>query len=155
MLCGMPETTPVRSLDAFAERFALWFEQRGMPRMSGRVLGWLLVCEPAHQSADDLAEALKASRGSISSTTRMLVTSGLVERVTFLGDRRTYFRARPNWGALLEEQLKQVAELRRILEDGLDAVGTAPSAERLRQVHDFARFWEEHLARVLDARDER
>jgi DNA-binding transcriptional regulator GbsR (MarR family) len=136
----------------FVERFAGWLEHSGVPRMAGRVLGWLLVCEPVHQSGDDLTAALQASRGSISTTTRMLATAGLVERVTFPGDRRTYYRAIPNWNSLLESQLKQVGALRQIIEDGLEAVAGASAAARLQQVHDFASFWEDELARLLAER---
>ena len=46
--------------------------QYGLPPMAGRMWGWLLVCDPVEQTAGQLAEALHASRGSISGTGRML-----------------------------------------------------------------------------------
>ena len=141
-------------VDAFVEHLAGWFEQTGVPRMAGRVLAWLLVCDPAHQSAEDLATSLHASRGSISATTRMLVTAELVERVTFRGDRRIYYRARPNWNALLEAQYKRINELRAIVDDGLDALSAEPASrrERLLRVGEFATFWQDELARLLSSR---
>jgi DNA-binding transcriptional regulator GbsR (MarR family) len=135
----------------FVERFALWLEQSGMPRMTGRVLGWLLVCEPEHQSATDLADALHASRGSISTTTRTLAQAGLVERITFPGDRRTYYRARANWNSLLEAQLKQVGELRGLVEAALE--DASAGQERLAHIHDFATFWESLLTQAIAGRD--
>ena len=42
----------------FAEEVGLFFERSGMTRMAGRILGWLLVCDPPHQTLNDLAEAL-------------------------------------------------------------------------------------------------
>ena len=141
-------------MDGFVEQLALWFEQTGVPRMAGRVLAWLLVCEPAHQSAEELAAAVHASRGSISAATRMLVTAELVERVTFRGDRRSYYRARPNWNSLLDAQYKRVTQLRDIVDDGLDALSDEPESrrERLRSVGEFASFWHDELARLLSAR---
>lgn len=137
----------------FVEQLAGWFEHSGVPRMSGRVLGWLLVCDPPHQSAEDLATALRASRGSISATTRLLATAELIERVTFPGDRRTYFRARPNWSTLLEAQYKRIVELRRLVDDGLDALADEPAdrRQRLEEVDRFATFWHDELARLLSA----
>lgn len=141
-------------VEAFVEHLALWFEQTGVPRMAGRVLAWLLVCDPAHQSAEELVTALHASRGSISATTRALVTAELVERVTFRGDRRIYYRARPNWNTLLEAQYKRITELRAIVDEGLDAMSDAPESRRARllSVNDFATFWQDELARLLSSR---
>jgi DNA-binding transcriptional regulator GbsR (MarR family) len=138
----------------FAEDIALWFEQSGMPRMAGRVLGWLLVCDPPHQSAEQLSAALGASRGSISTVTRLLAGNGMIERTAVPGDRRTYHRAVADWSGLLEAQHQRIKELRGVLEGGLDAMAAAPAdrAGRLRQIHAFARFWEDELAAVLQRR---
>ncbi|MFC1955613.1 hypothetical protein ACFLWZ_03665 [Chloroflexota bacterium] len=35
-----------------------------------------MICDPPYQSPDELAEALIASKGSISSTTRLLIQMG-------------------------------------------------------------------------------
>ena len=63
--------------------------------MAGRMWGWLLICDPPEQTAADLAEALQASRGSISGTARILSRAGMIRRTTRRGDRREYFSARP------------------------------------------------------------
>ncbi|MBA3470937.1 MAG: hypothetical protein H0T53_14985 [Herpetosiphonaceae bacterium] len=56
----------------FVEKVGLLYEQVGLQRMAGRILGWLLICDPPAQSAADLAAALDASKGSISGITRQL-----------------------------------------------------------------------------------
>lgn len=55
-----------------------------------RLLGWLLVCRPERQSSEELASALDASSGGISTNARMLIQFGYIERVGVAGDRRTY-----------------------------------------------------------------
>src|SRR5690349_14179002 len=77
---------------AFIERLGLLAEESGMPRMAGRVLGWLLICEEPRQSFGEIVEALGASKGSISAMTRILQQLGLIERVTQGGDRRDFFQ---------------------------------------------------------------
>jgi DNA-binding transcriptional regulator GbsR (MarR family) len=146
----------VDDIHQFAEDLALWFEQSGVPRMAGRILGWLLVCEPAHQSAEQLAAALGASRGSISTMTRLLTGTALVERVAIPGDRRTYYRIEPDWSGLIAAQHQRVQALRKLVEAGLDALeGTEPGrADRLRQIHGFASFWDTELEAVLRRRAE-
>jgi hypothetical protein len=42
----------------FADEIGLVYDDLGFPRAWGRVLGWLLVCEPDYQSAEDLAAVL-------------------------------------------------------------------------------------------------
>ena len=71
----------------FIEEVGIVFEQTGLPRMAGRVFGWLLISDPPYQSPAELAEVLMASKGSISTTTRLLLQLGLVERFIIPGER--------------------------------------------------------------------
>jgi len=60
----------------------MFLENTGFQRMMGRVLAALWVAEHEIVSADHLAGMLKASRGSISTSTRTLEQVGLIERVS-------------------------------------------------------------------------
>ncbi|MFC1900460.1 GbsR/MarR family transcriptional regulator, partial [Chloroflexota bacterium] len=64
----------------FAEECGLISEQTGLPRMAGRIFGWLIVAEPPYQSVDQIGKALLASKGSISTSTRLLIQHGLISR---------------------------------------------------------------------------
>jgi DNA-binding transcriptional regulator GbsR (MarR family) len=77
---------------AFVEYVGRFWEGFGQARTVGRILGWLMICEPPEQSSSDLAEALQISAGSVSTTTRQLIQLGLADRVTYPGDRASYFR---------------------------------------------------------------
>ena len=76
----------------FIEEVGVGFEQTGMPRMAGRIFGWLLIADPPYQSSAELAEILQASKGSISTTTRLMVQIGLIERFVIPGVRHDHFR---------------------------------------------------------------
>jgi DNA-binding transcriptional regulator GbsR (MarR family) len=66
-------------VERFIEELGMQFElEAAAPRMLGRVLGWLLVCDPPEQSAAELAERLQASKGSISTATRLLLRMGMI-----------------------------------------------------------------------------
>ncbi|HUM37248.1 MAG TPA: MarR family transcriptional regulator, partial [Anaerolineae bacterium] len=56
----------------FIEDISLYFEQMGIPRMAGRILGVLLISNPPEQSIMDLCETLQASKSAISTSTRLL-----------------------------------------------------------------------------------
>jgi DNA-binding transcriptional regulator GbsR (MarR family) len=119
----------------------------GAPRMVGRVLGWLLICDPPEQSAAELADQLQASRGSISTATRVLIRTGLIERVRRRGERFDRFVARPEgWDAMMWDE-SQVAEPRRVLQLGLDALKDEPSErrERLEELDRMYLWWEKRL----------
>ena len=86
--------------------------------MTGRVLGWLLVCDPPEQSAAQLAEALDASKGAISGATAALVRMRLVERLRIRGERADRFRMRPEaWDDAVREP--GAAEAERCLRPAL------------------------------------
>jgi DNA-binding transcriptional regulator GbsR (MarR family) len=142
----------LKELVSFADEVGLFYEDFGLPRAWGRVLGWLLVCEPEYQSAEDLAAALHASRGSISMATRSLIRMGTVERQTKRGDRRTYYRIRPGtWTSVFEQQIQSTTKLRKLAKQGLDLLSDEPATrrDRIQELHDLTTFYErESLALI-------
>jgi MarR family len=59
----------------------------GFPPVTGRVLGFLAVCEPPRQTIAELAEALLASRSAITGAVKQLEEYRAVRRVRAAGDR--------------------------------------------------------------------
>ena len=136
----------------FAEDFGLFMEHYGLPRMAGRVLGWLLICDPPHQSMDDLAEALQASKGSISGATQLLVQRGQIKRVSLPGHRRTYYCVDPDaWQQVIKSRMPVITEMRKLAEHGLELLGnTSPKRlERLTVMRDTYAFFEEDMLMLL------
>ncbi|GAA3960355.1 siderophore transport transcriptional regulator MmpR5 [Actinomadura viridis] len=153
-------STPTDAELDFVDDVAVFFEREGMPLISGRVLGWLLICDPPEQSAAQLAETLQVSRSSISSATRLLTPSGLVEGVRRRGERQEFFRiAADGWSRMLAGRYAKTAAFRAITEEGLRVLsGSTPERrERLSNVNELYRFlegelpalwrrWEAHVA---------
>jgi DNA-binding MarR family transcriptional regulator len=135
-----------------AEDVGLFFEEWGFPRMAGRILGWLLICNPPEQSAGQLAAALQASKGSLSTMTRMLIQLGLVERAGVPGQRRDYFRIRPGaWPRFLRSQTQVMIGLHQVVERGLALLADEDPAQRRRllEAHDLYAFLERELPRLF------
>ncbi len=136
----------------FVEEIGLLFERSGTPRMAGRILGWLLIADPPHQSTDQLIAALSASKGSVSMMTRLLIQIGLIERIALPGQRRDYFRVRPNaWARLLREQSGMLTVMRETAERGLALLAdeTAEHRRRLEEMRDFYAFFEREFPGLL------
>ena len=130
------------------------FELVGFPRMSGRILGWLLISDPPQQSTSDLVEVLQASKGSISTMTRLLIQIGLIERVGLPGERRDYFQIKPQaWSQLTKQRIAQIITFRQLAEKGLSLLEGQPSnlKDRLQEMRDIHAFWERELP-LLDER---
>jgi DNA-binding transcriptional regulator GbsR (MarR family) len=109
---------PTRAQDEFIERVGRWWESGTGSRTSGRILGWLMICDPPHQSSAELAESLHVSAGSVSTQIRFMENLGIVDRVTFAGDRASYFQLKSDvWVGLMWseiDQLKQWQEMAKI-----------------------------------------
>ncbi|HUU64742.1 MAG TPA: transcriptional regulator [Dehalococcoidales bacterium] len=138
----------------FVEEVGLVFEQTGLPRMAGRILGWLIISEPPHQSTDQLTQVLMASRGSISSMTRLLIQIGLIERMSLPGVRHDYFRLRSDAPQCmirrgLEDEIKMV---RQLAERGLELLtDKTPLTQRwLEELRDVYAFLEQEFPTLLE-----
>jgi DNA-binding transcriptional regulator GbsR (MarR family) len=132
-----------RFIDATGEWVAKAY---GMPNMAGRVLAWLLVCEPAEQTAAQLADALEASKGSISGATGLLVRARLVDRLHVRGERADRFRVRPEaWDEQVRDQ--NIDQAREVLALGLEALdGESPTRRaRLEELDAFYAWWQERM----------
>ncbi len=137
----------------FVEEVGLLFETTGLPRMAGRVFGWLLISNPPHQSPGELATVLQASKGSISTMTRLLEQIGIIERVSLPGQRRDYFRIKLNaWSELSKRRMEQVVAFRKVAERGLLLLQDEPSErlQRLQEMRDVHAFFESELPLMLD-----
>lgn len=136
----------------FVEDMGLFFEQTGMPRMAGRILGWLLISDPSHQSLGELADALMASKGSISTNTRLLIQIGLIERLILPGVRHDYFRIRPEaWHQTIRQSLDRVSVIRQLAERGLKLIKGRDSLTRqwLEDARSMYRFFEKEFPALL------
>ena len=137
----------------YVEEFGLLFGQFGLSRMLGRVLGALMISDPPERSAGELAEALGASRGSISQTTRSLIQMGLVQRRARPGERRDYFRVKPGaWGGIMRREMEALGGFRETAERGLSLLDSRePAARRnLEEMRDFYAYWEKEMPAVLE-----
>ncbi len=137
----------------FVEEVGLFFEQTGLPRMAGRILGRLLISDSPDQTTSDLAEALMASKGSISTMTRLLIRIGLIERISLHGQRRDYFHIKHGAShQLLKDSLDQTTAFRKLMERGLELTEGKAHANRqwLEEMHNMYTFFEREFPAMLE-----
>lgn len=138
----------------YVERWGLRFEEDGLPRSAGRIWGWLLVCEPGGQSLAELCDAVGVSKGTASTSTRLLEGQGLLERIPVPGSREAHYRIPPDaFRELMRRKLRATVAWRRLAEEGAGMADDDPevAAERLRRLRDFYAFIEERQRAILRA----
>jgi len=77
--------------DEFVEKIGVIAQAEGLPRIAGRLFG-LMLFEGRRFSFGELAERLQVSRGSVSTSVRMLEDRSILKRVSEPGDRQAYFQ---------------------------------------------------------------
>ena len=136
----------------FVEEMGQFLGSLGMTPMAGRMWGYLLICDPAEQTAAQIADALQASRGSVSGTARLLAGPGLIRRTTKPGDRREYFSAPAEaLDSMLASAGAIYRQMRAIAERGLESVAgrSTESRARLQEFHDVMAFVEQEVPRLV------
>ncbi|MDD5220664.1 MAG: MarR family transcriptional regulator [Candidatus Bipolaricaulis sp.] len=134
---------------AFGEHMAV--EHRAST-MAGRVMGILLVSQPAEGTIDDLAAELQVSRGAISMATKDLLQLGIIEKTTRPRDRRRYYCLKRNlWARLYIDQRANFSDHIEMAERGLGLLEGQPlEAKRpLIEMAAFFRFVSEQMPEFI------
>ncbi len=137
----------------FVEDVGLYFEQANHPRMAGRIIGALLIADPPHLSMTELCEILDASKGSLSTMTRLLLQMGLIERVAVPGGRRDYFQLKPSaWTQLVQQETYEFKALRQLAERGLELMDDQDSEmkQRLEDARDLFAYLEQEYPQLIE-----
>jgi hypothetical protein len=145
---------PLRRYDEFIDGFAhLMQSQRGMPLVAGRIFAFLLVCEPAEQTAAQISEAIGASLGTISGMARLLLGSRLIERLRRRGERSAVYRISPDaMRTMTKATVDAVWIFREMTDRGLALMADRPPASRsrLQELRDIYLFFESSLPLLLE-----
>ncbi len=132
----LPEDSP--ALSQFVENMGLHYEDYGLSRIAGRIVG-LLMITPRPISSEEMSEALQVSRSSISTNIRTLQMAGLVDKVSVPGDRVDYYTlSDEHWQMELEMRLENILPLKEMAEDGLEDLDEDhPARGRLVEMIDW------------------
>src|SRR5258708_22093129 len=105
-----------RRTQNWVERVAAVFAQHfGLPPITGRILGWLLICDPPEQSAGEIADAIGASPASLTTSMRLLTVGELVQRRHRPGERKTYYRIDDDaWEKGIRQRITGMSSLRAL-----------------------------------------
>jgi DNA-binding transcriptional ArsR family regulator len=122
---GKRKNLEVAKLLSWVERVAkFWSEQSGLPAITGRVVGWLMISDPPEQCAAEIARSIGASRASLTTSLRLLMAIGLLHSLRRPGERTIYYRIDDDaWEKVLRRRIASMASFREITQEGLALLG--------------------------------
>jgi DNA-binding transcriptional regulator GbsR (MarR family) len=124
----------------FADHVGRFYTRRyAFPPMVGRVLGYLLVCEPPEQSIAELSEALLASRSAITGALDVLERLHSLHRSRAAGERMDRVRLDFSSAEARGFDITEYQELGDLAREGLEVLKDAP-AERKADVLELGAF---------------
>ncbi|MEU9394189.1 hypothetical protein AB0D86_29875 [Streptomyces sp. NPDC048324] len=132
----------------FADHVGRFYARHyGFPPMAGRLLGYLLVCDPAQQTIDELSDALLASRSAITGAVRLLETYDLAQRTRTAGERMDRVNLHPTGRQPQNFDATLHLEHAALFREGLDLLTDAAPARRapLEEMVALAEFLAERL----------
>ena len=149
----------------FADHAGRLFARRyGMAPMVGRVLGYLMICDPRDQSIAELAEALLASRSAITNAVAFLDNLRYLRRSRAAGERMDRIRIDMTSAQATGFDVTEYQEQGELAREGLAVLADAPPERRalLLEYAAFADFlvarlpelgkdWESHRAALREA----
>jgi predicted ArsR family transcriptional regulator len=122
-------------VDQVGRHFAKSF---GLPPVVGRVIGWLLICDPPRQTAAGIAEGLGISRSAVGQAVSTLENWNVIERTRPPGERADRIGVHAAFGADNLEAADEYAALATLARKGLELLRDAPPGRRARLMETAA-----------------
>ncbi|MET9272212.1 MarR family transcriptional regulator [Kribbella sp. NPDC003557] len=138
----MVEEPSREAVSQFVERFAGVLANSGVPTMSARVMGAMLVSPTGTMTAAELAESLKISQPAVSGAVRQLLQVSFISRERLPGSRKDHYRIREDvFAAILERRNLALSEWESTSRSGASLFGEdSPVGRRLTEAADFFAF---------------
>ncbi|WP_327634474.1 MarR family transcriptional regulator [Kribbella sp. NBC_00482] len=138
----MAQEPSPEQISQFVERFAGVLANSGVPTMSARVMGAMLVSPTGTMTAAELADALKISQPAVSGAVRQLLQVSFITRERLPGSRKDHYRIREDvFATILERRNQGLGEWESTSRSGAELFGfDTPVGQRLTEAADFFAF---------------
>jgi DNA-binding transcriptional regulator GbsR (MarR family) len=110
------------TVDEIIEKWGVYYKRTGHQPMMGRLMAYLMVVDPPHQTFEEITSSLRSSKSSVSNTLTLMTQLGLVDYVRFPGNRKRYFRLNPNvWNRFFDSTLKEIRGFKGLISEVMSA----------------------------------
>jgi DNA-binding transcriptional regulator GbsR (MarR family) len=126
-LGGVPRDEEITFADHMGRHYA---RRYAFPPMVGRVLGYLLVCDPPDQTIAELSDALLASRSAVTGALDHLERIHAIRRSRAAGERMDRIRVDFSSAQSRGFDVTEYEELGDLAREGLEVLTDAPPERR-------------------------
>ena len=136
---------------SFTDHVARFFaKQYGLPPATGKILGWLFICDPPGQTAAEIAAALQLSRSAVGNAVTLLENFDQVRRARPPGERADRIYAVPASGEGSLDKAAEFGASRALADLGLELLKDEPIERRARllEMKAFSDFLLERMPAV-------
>ena len=138
----------------FADHLGRHYARRyAYPPMAGRVLGYLLVCDPPDQTIAELSDALLASRSAVTGALDVLERTDSIRRSRAAGQRMDRVRVDLSSAQSRGFDFSEYQDLADLAREGLEVLRDA-SPERRATLMELAAFADWLVERTRALQDE-
>jgi DNA-binding transcriptional regulator GbsR (MarR family) len=138
----------------YADHLGRFYARRyAFPPMVGRVLGYLLVCDPPAQTIAELSDALLASRSAVTGALDVLERIHAIQRSRAAGERMDRVRVDFSSAQSRGFDVTEYQELADLAREGLEVLKDAPPERRATLV-ELAAFADWLVERIRALEDE-
>ncbi len=126
----------------FIDGVAAYYQMNdGMPLARGRLIGWLVICEPATQSARSLSAKVGCEESDVDYILGLLVPSGVLQR-SDAADPDDFLVAMDDtaWPERVKGVFANIPAFHEILQRGCETLADAPP-ERRRRIENMERLF--------------
>jgi len=140
----------MEKLEEYIEEVGQFYERYGLPKMAGRILGFLMAGSIEHISFETIRNQLHASKGSISGNLKLLLSQKLIEKYTITGNRKSHFRfSSRNIFKLIEDKTNSTRSITNLYRKANEI--NDPSSDKhqqLAEVIEFYQFLEDEIPKL-------
>ncbi len=138
-------------ISQYVERFAGVMANSGVPTMSARVMGRMLVSPNGTMTAAELADTLKISQPAVSGAVRQLIQMSFISRERMPGSRKDHYRIREDvFAAILERRNQALTEWAASSSHGAALFGADTTVgRRLSEAAEFFNFVHSDLEQTM------
>jgi DNA-binding transcriptional regulator GbsR (MarR family) len=140
----MEEAERLQKQRELIEQVGRYSEKEGFQPVAARIMGLLMVMDKEEYTFDEIVEEMKISKSSASTALRNLELRGVIEYVTYHGDRKRYFRfITSDTKTLIEETKKKLMHRAEIIDLSISLKKNANStnAKLLRNLSKGMKFF--------------
>lgn len=135
------------------ERVGVYYEHKGLQPVVGRIVGLLLVAEPAEATFEEIYGELQVSKSAVSTALTFMQAKEMVEYTTKPGDRKRYFKLRLNeWKTNIQKQFDDILDIENLIKEVVVLKENRQSdfCRKLIDIKDFLLFLRKELPLLLD-----